>query len=171
MSKEKTKLSNREYEKELERLQAELVKLQYWVKNQGLKVIIVFEGRDAAGKGGAIRRVAGSLDARDYQVIPVAAPTDEEVRAAYEEALELYEMHQGALSLVVLDVIMPVMNGPELVAKLRRNIPDLAALFMSGYTADVIAHHGVLDEGIQFLQKPFTLRKLAASVREALGES
>ena len=58
MSKEKTKLSNREYEKELERLQAELVKLQYWVKNQGLKVIIVFEGRDTADLGTAREQMA-----------------------------------------------------------------------------------------------------------------
>src|SRR6185503_9015090 len=67
-----------EFEKELARLQARLNLLQRRAGKRGLSTILVFEGWDAAGKGGAIRRVTGSLDARDYQVIPVAAPTDEE---------------------------------------------------------------------------------------------
>jgi len=71
------------YEAELERLQIELVKLQEWVKATGLRVAVLFEGRDAAGKGGVIRRVPQSLEAGDYRVIPVAAPTEEERKYPY----------------------------------------------------------------------------------------
>jgi FixJ family two-component response regulator len=63
---------------------------------------------------------------------------------------------------------MPEMNGRELARKLLSLYPGLKCLFMSGYTADIIAHHGVLDEGVKFLQKPFSLNTLTAKVREAL---
>jgi DNA-binding response OmpR family regulator len=63
---------------------------------------------------------------------------------------------------------MPGMNGKELMQRLRAPHPKLKCLFMSGYTADVIAHHGVLDAGVQFLQKPFTIQSLSARVREIL---
>jgi response regulator RpfG family c-di-GMP phosphodiesterase len=66
------------------------------------------------------------------------------------------------------DVVMPGMNGRELAAKLLSLHPHLKRLFTSGYTADVIAHHGVLEEGVHFLQKPFALGDLAAKVREVL---
>jgi AMP-polyphosphate phosphotransferase len=72
------KLSDDDFEKELAERQARLSVLQRRAIKRGLSTILVFEGWDAAGKGGAIRRVTGSLDARDYQVIPIAAPTDEE---------------------------------------------------------------------------------------------
>jgi FixJ family two-component response regulator len=66
------------------------------------------------------------------------------------------------------DVVMPEMNGRDLAAQLTRLYPDLKLLFMSGYTADVIAHHGVLDEGVCFIQKPFSKNDLALKLREAL---
>ena len=72
------KLSDDDFDKELAERQARLSLLQRRAIKKGLSTILVFEGWDAAGKGGAIRRVTGSLDARDYQVIPIAAPTDEE---------------------------------------------------------------------------------------------
>jgi polyphosphate:AMP phosphotransferase len=71
-------ISDEEFEHELARLQARLNMLQRRAGKRGVSTILVFEGWDAAGKGGAIRRVTGSLDARDYQVIPIAAPNDEE---------------------------------------------------------------------------------------------
>ena len=77
------KLTRQLYEQELERLQVELVKMQYWVKASGFRLIVVFEGRDAAGKGGAIRRITSALDARAYQTISVAAPTEEERAQPY----------------------------------------------------------------------------------------
>ncbi|WP_240910191.1 response regulator [Desulfopila sp. IMCC35008] len=70
--------------------------------------------------------------------------------------------------LLITDVIMPEMNGQSLPDRLRAQTPNLRTLFMSGYTANVIAHHGVLDEGVQFIHKPFTKKGLAAKVREVL---
>lgn len=63
------------------------------------------------------------------------------------------------------------MNGKELAARLQEILPEIKCLFMSGYTADVIAHHGVLEPGVHFIQKPFSNRNLAAKVREVLDES
>jgi len=72
------KLSRKFYEAELRRLQFELVKLQYWIKDQGLRVIMLFEGRDAAGKGGVIKRITEPLDARGYRVIALPKPSEVE---------------------------------------------------------------------------------------------
>ncbi len=72
------KLKKKVYKKELARLQAELVKLQYWVKDKGLKVVVLFEGRDAAGKGGAIKRISECLNPRICKVVALGTPTDKE---------------------------------------------------------------------------------------------
>ena len=72
------KLSKKAYEKELERLQIELVKLQEWIKDKKLKVLVIFEGRDAAGKGGAIKRITQSLSPRICKVVALPAPTERE---------------------------------------------------------------------------------------------
>jgi two-component system, cell cycle sensor histidine kinase and response regulator CckA len=66
------------------------------------------------------------------------------------------------------DVIMPEMNGRDLARNLQSLYPRIARLFMSGYTSDVIAHHGVLDDGVSFIQKPFSMSNLAFKVRDAL---
>jgi polyphosphate kinase len=73
-----SKLGKKVYEAELVRLELELIKLQEWIKNQGLKVVVVFEGRDAAGKGGAIKRITQSLNPRICRVVALAAPTERE---------------------------------------------------------------------------------------------
>ena len=72
------KLGKKLYEKELKRLQVELVKLQEWVRLQGLKVVVIFEGRDAAGKGGAIKRITEKLNPRVCRVAALPAPTEKE---------------------------------------------------------------------------------------------
>jgi polyphosphate kinase 2 len=69
------RLTNRKYGAEMERLQKELVKLQEWVRVKGLRVVVVFEGRDAAGKGGVIKRIAGSLNPRICRVVALGTPT------------------------------------------------------------------------------------------------
>ena len=69
------KLSTQQYESELERLQGELVKLQFWVRETGAKVIVVFEGRDAAGKGGVIKRITERVSPRIFRVVALPAPT------------------------------------------------------------------------------------------------
>ena len=91
---------------------------------------------------------------------PATTSTGEAIRLARENA--------GNINLLITDVVMPEMNGRDLARNLLSLYPDLARLFMSGYTADVIAHQGVLDESVHFLQKPFSGEDLAAKVREAL---
>ena len=87
------------------------------------------------------------------------------------EALSLAEKFEKPISLLITDVVMPGMNGKELRDMLAVRWPEIKTLFMSGYTANVIAHHGVIDEGIHFLQKPFSVSSLALKVREALDKS
>jgi polyphosphate kinase 2 len=74
----KEPLSKKDYEKELKRLQIELVKLQYWVKHKGLKVVLIFEGRDAAGKGGMIKRLTEGMNPRGCRVVALGTPSDHE---------------------------------------------------------------------------------------------
>jgi PAS domain S-box-containing protein len=84
------------------------------------------------------------------------------------EALRLAEEHAGEIHLLMTDVVMPEMNGRDLADRLASIKPGLKYLFMSGYTANVIAHRGILDEGVSFLQKPFSMTTLAQKIREAL---
>ncbi|MBI4774164.1 MAG: response regulator [Deltaproteobacteria bacterium] len=84
------------------------------------------------------------------------------------EALLVLEGHNGAVNLLLTDVVMPGMNGRELYNRCVEKHPDLKVLYMSGYTDNVIAHRGVLEEGVHFIQKPFSVQTLASKVREAL---
>jgi CheY-like chemotaxis protein len=86
------------------------------------------------------------------------------------EALRLAEEHRGGIHLLVADVVMPGMNGRDLADRMHALYPSIKTLFMSGYTADVIARQGVLEEGVQFIQKPFSIRELGVKVREILNE-
>ncbi|MDZ7699219.1 MAG: response regulator [Deltaproteobacteria bacterium] len=69
---------------------------------------------------------------------------------------------------MLTDVVMPEMNGKELAKKLRAVRPTVKLLFMSGYTSDVMARHGVLDQGMNFIEKPFAFTELAEKVRQVL---
>ncbi len=93
------KLGRKEYEKELERLHVELVKLQEWVKHKGLKVCIVFEGRDGAGKGGTIKAIAERVSPRVFRVVALPAPTAREKSQMY---LQRYLPHLPAAGEVVI---------------------------------------------------------------------
>ncbi len=84
------------------------------------------------------------------------------------EAICLAQGYAGKIDLLITDVVMPEMNGRDLAKNILALYPHLNRLYMSGYTADVIAHHGVLDEGVNFIQKPFALNNLAAKIREVL---
>ncbi|RJQ77490.1 MAG: PAS domain S-box protein [Desulfobacteraceae bacterium] len=86
------------------------------------------------------------------------------------DAMRLAQTHAGKIRLLITDVVMPEMNGRELAERLRSFEPNLNCLFMSGYTSDVIAHLGVLNKGVSFIQKPFSMKHLAAKVHEALGQ-
>lgn len=101
------------------------------------------------------------LEMQGYSVLAANTPAD---------AIRLAGERGGALDLMITDVVMPEMNGRDLAKKLQELHPQLKCLYMSGYTANVIAHHGVLDEEIHFIQKPFSLPDLAGKVREVLGE-
>jgi len=85
-----------------------------------------------------------------------------------KEAIAIFTEAEEPFDLVITDVVMPSMSGKDLKSRLNETRPDLKVLFMSGYTADIIAHHGVLEEGIQFLQKPFTIQSLARKVNDIL---
>ncbi|HSE43560.1 MAG TPA: polyphosphate kinase 2 [Acidobacteriota bacterium] len=101
-SKPKTKaveLSKKECDKELQRLHVELVKLQEWVKHKGLKVVVIFEGRDAAGKGGAIKRITESMNPRICKVVALATPTEREKTQWY---FQRYVSHLPAAGEIVL---------------------------------------------------------------------
>jgi two-component system cell cycle sensor histidine kinase/response regulator CckA len=100
------------------------------------------------------------LRAQGYEVL-VAANGQEGLRIAHD--------HRGAtIRLVVTDVIMPLMSGKMMAARLTSSDPDLKVLFTSGYTDDAIAQYGVLDPGVAFLPKPFTAATLIGKVRELL---
>ena len=101
------------------------------------------------------------LENHGYRVLTAGAPG---------EAIRMAEEHLGKIHLLMTDVIMPEMNGRDLAKKILSLYPDIKRLFMSGYTADVIAHHGVLDEGVYFIQKPFSAIDLVAKVRAALDQ-
>lgn len=85
------------------------------------------------------------------------------------EAFDLARTFGSEIHLLMTDVVMPEMNGRDLARNILLLYPNLKCLFMSGYTDNVIAHHGVLDKGVYFIQKPFTKKDLADKVRAALG--
>ncbi len=93
------KLDNKFYEAELEKLQVELVKLQEWIKHQGLKVVVLFEGRDAAGKGGTITRITQRLNPRICRVVALGVPTEREKTQWY---FQRYVPHLPAAGEMVL---------------------------------------------------------------------
>jgi CheY-like chemotaxis protein len=84
------------------------------------------------------------------------------------EALLICEKHRGAIDLLLTDVVMPQMGGRELVMRLTQTRPDLRVLLMSGYTEKAGLHHGILESGVAYLQKPFTPETLGRRVRQVI---
>jgi two-component system cell cycle sensor histidine kinase/response regulator CckA len=140
-------------------------------------------------------RVAGTAEQLEREVLPASVPHGHEtillvedeasvrdvalavltrlgycVRAAAngDEALRDARAHAGQIALLMTDVVMPGMNGRELAERLVALHPGVKVLFTSGYTEDVIVHHGVVDENLAFIGKPYTVAALAAKVRETL---
>jgi len=121
---------------------------------RGTETILLVE--DEAMVRGLVKKVLGQ---QGYTVLEA-----ENV----ESAIKIFTETQERIDLLLTDVIMPVMNGRELHHHLATKRPGLKALFMSGYTENVVAHHGVLDDGVSFIQKPFQIETIARMVRQVL---
>jgi len=99
------------------------------------------------------------LERLGYRVLAANTP---------DEAMEMARNHPGDVRLLMTDVVMPRMSGRELAACIVKIRPEIRTLFMSGYTADAIARHGVLNKGVHFIEKPFSIHTLASRVRETI---
>ncbi|MGM0432337.1 MAG: PAS domain S-box protein [Spirochaetota bacterium] len=124
-------------------------------KGQGQTILLVEDEK-------VIRTMAKSmLERLGYQVLAAENPG---------RAITLADTHREEIDLLLTDVVMPEMNGRELSLQLQKLCPKLQTLFMSGYTANVIAHQGVLEQGIQFIQKPFSVKELGTKVHMMLQQ-
>lgn len=121
---------------------------------QGETVLLVED--DAA----IVEMASTILEDLGYRILAANSP---------EEAITLAEDRPDEVQLLLTDVVMPGMNGRDLAKQIRILNPGMKVLYMSGYTANVIAHHGVLDEDINFIQKPFSRGGLSLRIREVLG--
>nr|WP_319490993.1 LytS/YhcK type 5TM receptor domain-containing protein [uncultured Desulfobacter sp.] len=101
------------------------------------------------------------MERQGYTVLKASNPAD---------AIDIVNSFKSDIDLLITDVIMPGMNGRDLANELQSRFKNLKCLFISGYTADVIAHHGVLDDGMQFLQKPFSMEALVEKIRGIIHE-
>jgi two-component system, cell cycle sensor histidine kinase and response regulator CckA len=109
-----------------------------------------------------VRRMATALlEKIGYTVVTVESPL---------EALTIFEKEDTSIDLLITDVVMPQMSGKELTDKIQKIKPGLKVLFMSGYTENVIVHHGVLKEGVHFIAKPFRINDFAQKVRETMED-
>jgi signal transduction histidine kinase len=125
---------------------------------QGTETVLVVEDEPS------VRHLAcAALEAQGYTVL--SAPNG-------QDALRVAHAHNGApIRLVITDVVMPLMGGKAMADWLQSTYPGLKILFTSGYTNDAIGHHGVLDAGVEFLQKPYTPGTLARKVRAILDSA
>jgi PAS domain S-box-containing protein len=108
---------------------------------------------------GILRMARMMLERLGYAVLTANSP---------HEAMEIAGEHSGRIHLLMTDVVMPQMNGKDLAEQVMKIRPETKTLFMSGYTANAIAHQGILDEGVNFIEKPFMSDSLARKVREVL---
>ena len=122
---------------------------------RGSETILVLEDEARVRK-----LICEVLHSRGYHVL-------EAVRA--EEAIRIAAEHEGRIDMVLTDVVMPEMSGPQAAEQIRRARPGVKVLFMSGYTDEAMARHGILESGAAFLQKPFLPDALAHKIREVLN--
>jgi len=126
-------------------------------RSVGTETILVVEDEEIV-----LQLACEALEALGYSVISASNP---------EEAMKLVDEYEGAIDLLLSDVVLPQMDGPSLFKRLALVRPDLKVLYVSGYAGNSIVHHGVLDPGVHFLPKPFTLDGIAKKVREALEDN
>jgi PAS domain S-box-containing protein len=123
----------------------------------GSETVLVVEDENT------VRLVAvGCLKKAGYEVLEASHA---------EEALRVAFAHEGPIHLVLTDVLMPGIHGPELVRRLEESRPAIRALYMSGHADDALLHHGILEGGLSFLEKPFTRNELTRRVREVLDRT
>jgi CheY-like chemotaxis protein len=123
----------------------------------GTETVLVVEDEDTLRT--LCERILGGLG---YQVMPARNGA---------EAIALAQGYGDRIDLLLTDVVMPGMNGRELATQMVLHHPEMQVLFMSGYTNDAIGKHGVLDEGVSFIGKPYTPLALARKVREVLDKA
>ncbi|MCK4504952.1 MAG: PAS domain S-box protein [Candidatus Aegiribacteria sp.] len=121
---------------------------------RGHETILLVEDEPAI-----LKMATTMLERQGYTVLAATLPG---------EAIRLAGEYEKGINLLMTDVVMPEMNGRDLAENILLFYPDIKRLFMSGYTANVIAHRRVLDEGVNFIQKPFSMQDLATKVREVL---
>ena len=134
----------------------EIKKEKYQIPMSGSETVLVVEDEEQI-----LNLCTKVLKMKGYNVLAASLP---------EEAIDLCKEYDKKIDLLLTDVVMPAMNGKDLKNKIEAMHPGIKAIFMSGYTADIIESRGVLDEGISFLQKPFSINALALKVRQALDE-
>ena len=123
---------------------------------RGSETILVVEDDEA------VRNLASQiLKSLGYRVLEASSG---------EEALGLYGVMKEPIHLILTDVVMPRMSGRELADHFILLYPEMKILYMSGYTDDATVHHGVLEEGVNYIQKPFTMEGLAKKVRGVLDK-
>jgi CheY-like chemotaxis protein len=120
----------------------------------GHEVILVVEDEEQVR-----RLVVTALERHGYTVFQAASP---------EAALELARTMTGDIHMLLTDVIMPGMDGAELQRNLLRQRPNVRTLFMSGYASNIMGDHGILEDGVYFIQKPFSVVDLTRKVRQLL---
>ncbi|MBN1293896.1 MAG: response regulator [Candidatus Latescibacteria bacterium] len=126
------------------------------ILSKGTETILIIEDEQAISDLAKI-----ILEKQGYNVLVANTPV---------MALDLVENHPDDIHLVLSDVVLPEMNGRELLNRIKVFRPNIKSLFMSGYTANVIVHRGILEEGVQFIQKPFNINVLVNRVREVLDQ-
>jgi CheY-like chemotaxis protein len=138
---------------------AEKVGTSAWLSEtpSGSETILVVEDEEM------VRQLAcEALRKKGYTVLEAASG---------EKALRICQQNEATIHLMLTDVVMPGMNGRELATRIASIRPATKVLYMSGYTEDAVLSEGILDSGLAFIQKPFTLAVLARKVREVLGDT
>jgi len=137
-------------------LEPKTSELESVTKKRGNETILLVEDEPAL-----LKMTSTALERLGYRILAAATPG---------EAFELLSSSNDTIHLLITDVIMPEMNGRKLSLELKKIRPELKVLYMSGYTDDVIADHGVLDRDLNFIEKPFTHNELSMIVRKVLDE-
>jgi CheY-like chemotaxis protein len=121
---------------------------------EGNETVVIAEDNEG------VRELTSDILTKSGYCVLTASNTD--------DLLQTIQDYNGSIDLLLTDVIMPGLNGRELYDRLKDSYPSLKVIFMSGYTDDVIAHHGILEEGVDFIQKPFSVNILTDKLRKVL---